>query len=1038
MGGARSEARRALCAAGLHPGAQREERATRPSGSRSHRAPQRLPRAPTAPARPAPAAAALTERCRLGGLRGALLLFLARLHPLGARGLLRCHLSLRPRGWTNPARASPSPAGRRRLSGKGGQRHARTAATAAPGASRGGSAYDSQGLEMSKKKLKKLSGKEDSLEGQDDKNSEDTRSYNPAKKGESEFQRLKTERDLQEKINDQSFTVSHSADRWSQGKSPNRSRTTDSSSIQIEKRKKIVIQFKPKEVKCVKSTSTTDVVSTSRESHNKGNRFDGGEGKRLLHSFALQKDKVMKKKRERDEFCKLKIKAEQTMLEKFKLAAGNSHVPHRALNGSKKLGGDVRTQKKISVTSTETVNDDTYDTSSTKKSHMLSRTCDEEDKEEYKEFSGKNKHATKYTLSCYSTETPKRQHCHKWKKKDTDSDKGDSNAGTEGGCFKAADLCFKQTFEASSTSDSYQDNENAKSTQKIFEVFPSYQGNESPESDQEMQIIEDLHVARLEKKMALPVVQTCGELTSMEIDLPEQNLSISAASSASGLNILVVIDTNIMISHLEFVRSLKSETIPGVGRLALIIPWVVLQELDNLKKGKMLQHVRDKAIPAVQFIYMCLKNQDSKLWGQSMQLASQKIYGLSDENNDDRVLQCCLQYQNLFPQAVVILCTDDKNLCNKAIVSEVKAFCKADLVTALQNLNINKQENCADLQQFKCDAEFRKTEGDANLTAQFSSILPDLEKNLGEALSCILETEMKIAFGNLWMEILYLKPPWTLASLLQCYKKHWVAVFGYVVPRSLLATVEYLYKHLLSTQTVDSSTAGMLLQESKNLLHAFSSRSDYNGVLPRAYAEVSKLHQTFTEVKADSGQDLSEDTMVLSENAVCEKMEAMIPNLQNCEEKKLHLSTHMAQGNRHQEIWSVLEGVWNTINLYSVEIFQKLDSNRVAVTSKSSFEEAFLGLQKLIAAVNDILEGIRRILTPNSTFQDIWTLYNFLISNEINSSIKFTAEELYECVSQETYRERLAVGCCQLAQLEHAIKQCNVSVHMEAKNRGWL
>lgn len=65
--------------------------------------------------------------------------------------------------------------------------------------------------------------------------------------------------------------------------------------------------------------------------------------------------------------------------------------------------------------------------------------------------------------------------------------------------------------------------------------------------------------------------------------------------------------------------------LPGVGRLTLIIPWVVLQELDNLKKGKMLQHVRDKAIPAVQFIYMCLKNQDSKLWGQSMQLASQKI-----------------------------------------------------------------------------------------------------------------------------------------------------------------------------------------------------------------------------------------------------------------------------------------------------------------------------------------------------------------------------------------------------------------------------
>nr|XP_013811767.1 PREDICTED: transcriptional protein SWT1 isoform X1 [Apteryx mantelli mantelli] len=891
---------------------------------------------------------------------------------------------------------------------------------------------------MSKKKLKKLSEKEDSLDGRDDKNSEDTRSYNHTVKGETEFQRFKIEKGIQEKKKDQSSNISHGVDRRSQEKSPNRSKTTDSSSIQTEKRKRIVIQFKPKEIKHGKSTSTADVVTTIRESRNKGHRFDGTEGKRLWHSFAVQKDKVMKKKGEKAEFHKLKVKAEQTMLEKFKSTACNSQVPCRASNGSKKWSEDVRTQKKTSIASVETVNDDT---AFTKKSRMLSRTCDEEDEEGYKEFSKKNQHATKHSPSYCSTETPKRWDCHKQKKQDIDSNKAAGNAGTEAGCFEAAALRFKRTFEVPCTSDSYQGGENIKSTQKNFEVFPSHQGSQSPESDQEMQIVEDLHVARLEKRMALSVVQTCGELTSMETDLPEQELSTSAEASTSGLNILVVIDTNIMISHLEFVRSLKSEDIPGVGRLALIIPWVVLQELDNLKKGKMLQHVRDKAIPAVQFIYMCLKKQDSKLWGQSMQLASQKIYGLSDENNDDRVLQCCLQYQNLFPQAVVILCTDDKNLCNKAIVSEIKAFCKADLVTALQNLNMNRHQNCVDLQQSKCDTEFQKTEGgNANLTAQFPSILPDLEKNLGEALSCILETEMKIAFGNLWMEILYQKPPWTLASLLQCYKKHWVAVFGYVVPRSLLATVEYLYKHLctVSAQTVDSSTAGILLQESKKLLHAFSSRSDYNGVLPQAYAEVSKLHQTLTEVKSDSGQDLSEDTMVLSENAVCEKMEAMTPNLQNCEEKKLHSSTHVAQENRHQEIWSVLEGVWNTINLYSVEIFQKLDPNTVTVTAESSFEEAFLGLQKLIAAVNDILEGIRRILTPSSTFQDIWTLYNFLISNEINNSIKFTAEELYECVSQEIYRERLAVGCCQLAQLEHTIKQCNASVHMEAKNRGWL
>lgn len=126
------------------------------------------------------------------------------------------------------------------------------------------------------------------------------------------------------------------------------------------------------------------------------------------------------------------------------------------------------------------------------------------------------------------------------------------------------------------------------------------------------------------------------------------------------------------------------------------------------------------------------------------------------------------------------------------------------------------------------------------------------------------------------------------------------------------------------------------------------------------------------------------------------------------------------------------------MNLYSIELFQKLDPSAVTMATKVSFEEAFLGLQKLLAAVKDIREGIGRILTPTSSFQDIWTLYNFLRRHEINNSLKFTAEELYECVSQELYRERLEVGCCQLAQLEQTLEQCQASVHREAEGRGWL
>ncbi|NWV77923.1 SWT1 protein, partial [Dasyornis broadbenti] len=206
-------------------------------------------------------------------------------------------------------------------------------------------------------------------------------------------------------------------------------------------------------------------------------------------------------------------------------------------------------------------------------------------------------------------------------------------------------------------------------------------------------------------------------------------------------------------------------------------------------------------------------------------------------------------------------------------------------------------------------------------------------------------------------QILYLKPPWTLANLLKCYKKHWMAVFGYVVPRSLLSTIECLSKHLYADKPFDSSTVRVLLQESKALLHAFSSRSDYNGVLPRAYAAVTKLCESLGEVRAAL---VFVHLTPSSKNAACEKMEATTPNLQSTEEKELHPSFHVAQENRHQEIWSVLEGVWNTMNLYSIELFQKLDPSAVTMAAKASFEEAFLGLQKLLAAVKDIREGIGR------------------------------------------------------------------------------
>lgn len=82
--------------------------------------------------------------------------------------------------------------------------------------------------------------------------------------------------------------------------------------------------------------------------------------------------------------------------------------------------------------------------------------------------------------------------------------------------------------------------------------------------------------------------------------------------------------------------------------------------------------------------------------------------------------------------------------------------------------------------------------------------------------SCVL-------FIVLSEQIVYIKPPWTLRDVLQCLKKHWVAVFGQVVPRRKLQTVLNL---------IDFFKSGMFSCKSECEFHGFQ-QSLYEDSFPR-------------------------------------------------------------------------------------------------------------------------------------------------------------------------------------------------------------
>jgi len=55
-----------------------------------------------------------------------------------------------------------------------------------------------------------------------------------------------------------------------------------------------------------------------------------------------------------------------------------------------------------------------------------------------------------------------------------------------------------------------------------------------------------------------------------------------------------------------------------------------------------------------------------------------------------------------------------------------------------------------------------------------------------------VENEMIKVYGTSWMRIVVIKPPWTLSDILICMRKHWIVVFGFVMPAEAKPILECL------------------------------------------------------------------------------------------------------------------------------------------------------------------------------------------------------------------------------------------------------
>ncbi|GBB93655.1 hypothetical protein RclHR1_22040002 [Rhizophagus clarus] len=133
---------------------------------------------------------------------------------------------------------------------------------------------------------------------------------------------------------------------------------------------------------------------------------------------------------------------------------------------------------------------------------------------------------------------------------------------------------------------------------------------------------------------------------------------------------VVVVDTNFLISHLAFLKTLIFDHAKK-HKILIIIPWIVLQELDGLKsawknKPSSSQHeVGNLAQTAIKFLHSCFINKEEGLRGQKIDERIEMT-----ENNDDKILDCCRYFQ-MVSQCPIVLLSNDKNLCVKAMIHDV-------------------------------------------------------------------------------------------------------------------------------------------------------------------------------------------------------------------------------------------------------------------------------------------------------------------------------------------------------------------------------
>ncbi|XP_078605427.1 uncharacterized protein LOC144878563 isoform X3 [Branchiostoma floridae x Branchiostoma japonicum] len=601
-----------------------------------------------------------------------------------------------------------------------------------------------------------------------------------------------------------------------------------------------------------------------------------------------------------------------------------------------------------------------------------------------------------------------------------------------------------------------------------------------------------------------------GTLTSMQVvQMEYMETETTGVPGVDGnLPLFIVLDTNVLLNHLKFLDDLKDQQISGMGRPVLVVPWVVMQELDALKSQDMLNkpgrtlklETQHQAAQAVRYLYKCLQNRHPRVRGQTAQEGSVKLVGFNPECNDDRVLQCCLMYSQKFTGVNVILFTNDKNLCNKAVINGMQAFTRETLMSGIKAMYPEdvvtspivagpkntipvpaKQEHtnqtrspCAHVSTTPPmanplratsptmappmratsppTAPPRGTDPTSRRKQMADDVLCGMKTLLKAVLAVVLETEMKAVFEDTWSMIVYRKPPWSLQDLLLCFDKHWIAVFGMFLSRDVKEHLDSLVKHFTRGRSygVDLQETLQLLQDALQLVRQLHNHSTYDGSLPKVISELQTAQQQCQEVLSGNMSCLTVKQPTAPTPAAPQTAQQQEPTI-----------------DPDFPMWTTFDLIWKAVSYFLVKIFDGLDykhsipsveNKNMPVDLPSRYEAVrfILKLHPLLVKVVQDMENFLNLeraeqLQPLATSlcNSIHDFLNQLVfTNSEPNSLQYPIVQPSVCMltpdllirygRDPNAQERIGRGLQQMCTYLNQLVQCANFIYPEASKNNWL